>query len=319
MNFLNILKTSDKKSLSSKCNDLSNIYTLKDLYIYFYNNYINLFKYPSDIASIYYWSILAYNKPILRQGLFNSNISYKIYMKTYEYNSPFIYTCVFDDRYIISLRGTDKNIDLIKYLYTTSELKIPQNILKKLKLSEKDLNNIADTTHVGMFNHALKSLSMICDILPPDKNMNIYIYGHSLGAACSLIISHLLLISGYKNIYCYVLSCPSIFNKNCPVLINNTLNYYHIYNKGDPVVVSTGLNGIYGLLYKNTNKKINNSLETGYSINIDKISSHIIFTKKSEIFNKLITCIQTKYNNVNICKKKLINIKDNIVENMKFI
>jgi len=317
MNFFNIIKTSNSKNLSSKCNDLENIYTLKDLYIYFYNNYEILFKYPKDIATMFYWSMLAYNKPILRQGLFD-NDNYKLYMKTFEYNSPFIYTCVFNNKIIICLRGTDKNIDFIKYLYTTSEIKIPQNILNKFNISIESLEKIANTTHVGILNHALKSLSMISDILPINKNIEIYLYGHSLGAACSVIISHLLLISGYKNIFCYILSCPSIFSKECPVIVNNTKKYYHIYNKGDPIVEKTGLNGIYGLLYENNNKKINNKLETGYSINIDPISSHITFTKKSKIFNKLITCIQIKYNNINICKKKLKNIEEDIINDIKF-
>ena len=93
-------------------------------------------------------------------------------------------------------------------------------------------------------------MALVVDRIPQDRAAKVRLYGHSLGAACAVVIAHLLALRGHTSIECYALSCPAVFKPDCAVLKGGGggFGYTHWYTKTDPVVEDTGRLGGLKLL-----------------------------------------------------------------------
>lgn len=246
------ISSTDAKKIAN-CVHILNTYTFRDLYRKFYDDPSFLLENPDDIASIFYWSYLAYNPEYVLQGLFRDDeICKNIAILEHQRKTPFLVITDLNDRLVISIRGTAMFKDYTHVLFNQSErIKIPERILSSYDLLERyniSLQSnkafMSEQTHTGFVNHAFECLALIDSHVELSSiKKPIYCYGHSLGAFCAVFVARFL--SLYKNrddIHCYVLSCPKgltgTFIESFP---SAPIKYKHYYSKGDPVVEKTGI------------------------------------------------------------------------------
>jgi hypothetical protein len=290
------------------CTSLANIFILKDFYIYFYNNPDDLFRHPTDISAMFYLCFMAYNAHLLRQGVFDeTKIDYRLALRTHERGTPSVFTINSPQNgLIISVRGTATTADFVSVLIQIAEsLLIPETLLVAFlhRVTQAEYTQLSTTIHPGIFNHALECLAMVLPDLPQDVRRPIRLYGHSLGAACAVIMSYLLTRYGYTDVGCYCMSCPRILHTSCAILSTN-LKYLHLYTEGDPIVDSVHkLNKLLKspVLYKEADADANRRLQLQYSRDHSKLQPHRMFLDNSSVFNQRITCVEYAFNHVRIC------------------
>ena len=92
-------------------------------------------------------------------------------------------------------------------------------------------------------------ITLLDDFDTISKSTNIIVYGHSLGAACAVIVSYLLkqLISPVPvpvpvpMFHCYIIACPPVFKTGSPIL-NMDISYIHYYSFRDFAATTTAYN-----------------------------------------------------------------------------
>lgn len=308
------------------CIDLTSIYTLKDLFHYFYDRPNALWERPRDIAVMYYWSFLAYHKPYLRNGLFASRPALHLYAPSGR-TTPFAFVCKLDGATVVSVRGAHKAQDVTgTLLFVKKKMVIPSNLQGRLQVEY--CKRLHETMHQGIFNHALKVLSMILDELDDDDDDRhpprlaekpVYVYGHSLGAACSIVIAHLLNVMG-RDAHSYCLACPGVFKALSPILTEDRLGarYKHFYTDEDPVVDDRWMRLVPGSfrLYRKGAHGANVGLPVFHAK--DKVTArnaHLIFKHRSAFFGeKEIVLADADYSNAFICPNgERSNVREHVV------
>jgi hypothetical protein len=227
------------------CLSLDSLKSLRDLREELKSNPELLFYktiHPNQILrNTYFWCQMAYQRyNSAHTYLFSDEkkCPYELITCKYFRNSPYIIIVIKKEwkKIIIGIRGTFRLRDLVSIAQLNNKKKrlLPTNI-SNIALPD-ELDTLYDNVHPGVVNHANIVYSMILSTLNKHPNKedftkyNIYVHGHSLGAACSILISHYLSKIGYKNIYCNCLSCPAFFN---PKFKLSGFNYTHYYTQGD--------------------------------------------------------------------------------------
>ena len=194
---------------------------------------------PKDLASVFFMSYMAYHRRLLcsiRIDAFNV-----LGFQPKRRQTPFVLFADLPDRFVLSIRGTQKLADIAGALLMVAErLDVPANLRAAFQHKTDVLERLAETMHRGVLNHALEALSLVLDklSLPGSGKKRVVCYGHSLGAACAVVIAHLLRKLGFEDVACYCLACPQVFQPACPVLKERLLtDYVHYFTREDPVVV----------------------------------------------------------------------------------
>lgn len=313
----NVVQYNTERNVS--CSGIHDVYTMKDLYTMFYNEHELLFNNPSDISTTFYLSFLAYNPLFIQQGLFSDE---NIIVNTFKHKrgTPYVLLIRNNNRCLISIRGTHILKDLTGVLIRQKEsLQIP-TILQHELLGMKNLHA---TIHSGFLNHALEVLAMLRNALPnKTTNPSIFVYGHSLGAGCAIIVSFLLQRIGYTNVSCSCLSCPPVFLDGCEFLTKK-LACKHYHTQGDIIVEKSdifgrfkGFRGKDYVLYGKGDTTINVKLPLQYSLNETLLSPHSIFFADSTLLGKRITFVEHQYHLIRICDKHLKHVNEQT--NMEF-
>ena len=292
------------------CTSLANIFILKDFYTYFYNNPDQLFANPNDISVMFYMSFMAYHAHLLTQGVFDETKigKYRLTLRTHARKTPFVFTINSPSKgLIISVRGTATVADFKGVLIQPIEkLLIPESLMVMFldRVTHADYTQLSTTIHRGIFNHALECLAMVLPDLPRGVHRPIRVYGHSLGAACAVIMSYLLTRYGYTDVGCYCLACPRILDATCVINASVEFKYLHLYTEGDPIVDEVHKVNLFmrsPVLYKETDHTSNRRLQLQYSRNTSSLQPHQMFLDNSAVFERRITCVEYAFNHVNIC------------------
>jgi hypothetical protein len=300
------------------CVELNDIKTLQALVLYFHDNIPDLLAHPADITVMFYWAFLAYNQQLLMHGLFHAHAdSYLLRMLTRAHTgTPFIFHCSLGGVNILSIRGTAGTADILTSIKFAAGLQVPANVAPHF--TDGILPTLKESMHGGIFNHALMCLSLYID-LPLDKTVPLRVYGHSLGAACSVVVAHLLMLMDWTDVSCYCLACPRVFTEDSP--INDGMlktRYIHMYTEEDPVA-ETNFRSRYQLICDGDSTK---NIHIPYAQTIDTgsfIRPHSIFTRYSDVFKATTTCVENDVTKFVVCNNpdarvELLDIKfDNIL------
>ena len=232
---------------SSSCVDLCDVYTIKELHTRFKGDPSPLIAKPSDVVTMYYFSSVVYYDYLIKDGLFPK---VQVDLRVRQGNeTPMVMCAKLDNVTVISIRGTKTPEDVLadSHAFTLDSSKskrkskrVPANLRALVPVAYVDL--LFDSVHYGMARRALECLSLILDLVVDDKGRDIRLYGHSLGAACAVVIAHLLKSIGYARVACYCMSCPTVF-KSAFVEAARIDEYKHVYTRGDAVVEETGVMG----------------------------------------------------------------------------
>lgn len=248
------------------CATTNNIFTVYDLVTKFtgYENdfpietSINGVDYSKSLPYVYFWSVIPYNKEIIRSGVFNA----RVVMRTGMSGTPFVCMVIPDaaEKPIhITCRGTAKFTDIIRTLTRPNKTIVPSMFVKsftnlnpQLQPSEISsyINTLQATMHSGILFNGLTTFMFIENELQSlSHDREIHVHGHSLGAATAVILSNFLCMVGFTNVHCSILSCPKVFNENCPIVTEKLFkNYIHYYTAGDVVAETNWITSMQDVL-----------------------------------------------------------------------
>lgn len=248
-------------NMSLECHDMFRIISLPALVRLFKDRteMTGKRKYIHDFCYAFFWSFIVYNKQYVR------NIPEAVILEGPK-QSPVVCLIQRDTHLIISIRGTVKRADVMTNLaiFKGVDKKIHNAVLNKLgripnpdpgELLQK-LESCKSSLHAGMFNHTYKCLEMILDYLPFNaKDKPIYLHGHSLGAACSVILHFFLIQLGFTNVYCTCIGCPPVFAASSIILRNLDAKkdaFKHYFTEGDKIVNSKTITTFSTLTFANS-------------------------------------------------------------------
>ena len=195
---------------------------------------------PEDELELtFFWSFLVYNRNTLEKYLFDKKISYEMHLLEYYKKSPFAYVFVHHElkTVVIGLRGTYNMRDLvsIKQIRDTKKF-VPREFAASRNFVDY-VTRLYHEIHPGILTHANIDFEMILSVLkkPVTKKYAIHVHGHSLGAACAVLVSEFLVKMGFENVHCRCLSSPQIFPSTFK---SDKFTYKHFYTERDIVTTT---------------------------------------------------------------------------------
>ena len=225
------------------CIDLDDVYTIKELVRMFRDDPGPLFDKPRDIVTMYYFSSVVYYDYFIVNGLFGPRVdNVKVNLQVM---NPLVMMIEHKDIIIIAIRGTKTARDILvvdSQLSIKQDKSLPPNLVSRVH--DEYITFLYSTTHGGIARHALECMSMIIDLLSKKKgkNQEIRVYGHSMGAACGIIVAQMLQTFYSRRVACYCLSCPTVFKPDFSDHVES-FEYMHYYTKGDPIVEKSKISG----------------------------------------------------------------------------
>ena len=136
-------------------------------------------EHPKDIASVFFMSYMAYHRRLLcsiRIDAFDV-----VGFQPKRRQTPFVLFADLPDRFVLSIRGTQKLADIAGTLLMVAErLDVPANLRDAFSSPSEAgaggrlgcktgrtevLERLAETMHRGVLNHALEALSLVFDKL----------------------------------------------------------------------------------------------------------------------------------------------------------
>ncbi len=163
---------------------------------------------------------------------------------------------------------TVENEDYISIVFRGTSSK--HNATTDLKILPREFLDIKDTeVHGGFYNVAVKTKNILDSLL--DKNKPIYITGHSLGGAISILLGSLLNTEGY-DVSVYTFGSPPVGNKMFIDHIEG-LKHYRYFHRFDIV---SRLDKRVIKLIQNKLKKSNRNQNNNQSIFLSSIKHLLI-------------------------------------------
>jgi hypothetical protein len=249
--------------------------------------------------------------------------------------APFVFGIETENDFIVSVRGTHtlQDLDTLterwKALAPIKSNKIFEAICNALHIATvqvstsqdspacnlipRYLKDLADNMHHGIFRHASHALLLIIAELRTFKTKKpdgrVMVYGHSLGAACAVIISCILTdVLSFTNVHCYCIACPKVFEADSRLHENNKFQYKHVYTQGDPIVEKTHLGsmslGIQNrfINYKENDRQLNRKQAMSDVLTDGILLPHSVFRVQSRLYNNTVPVfVEENFTNIRMC------------------
>lgn len=139
---------------------------------------------------------------------------------------------------IICIRGT-KSLSEVKTDLMVMRRKFSTRLRNDLLDGDKDYAKaLTKHAHDGFVHNALEVLLALKEHgVHLSSATQVRVYGHSLGGATALVLSHILIHRfGIGNVRVRVIAAPAMGRPDCLVHKINTRDYVHYYNERDPLI-----------------------------------------------------------------------------------